>query len=198
MVIAMLAMVSMLGALSMVVDAGIYFVLQHQMQNAADAAALDAVWYWSACNAKVNPPDNSDPWNQAGCQTSNADPTPAGCPPRGTPNSAPCTAATNAARANWGAALSLCQGPNLPTGTIPVRVEVGPGEPLNLPGVSTYVVTLSCDAPHWFARVLPGVDLTTNISASASAALGWLGPSGSLVGDPRPDTDPPLVARLII
>jgi hypothetical protein len=196
MVIAMLAMVSMLGALSMVIDAGIYFVLQHQLQNAADAAALDAVWYWGAC--KANPVDNADPWNQAGCQTSNGNPTPGQCTGLPADKVNPCKAAVYAAQANLGVAVSLCQGPNLPSGTILPDVTATPGPPLNLPGISTYVVTVSCNAPHWFARVLPGVNLTAPISASASAALGWLGPSGSLLGDPQPDPTTPLVARLII
>jgi hypothetical protein len=198
MVIAVLAMVSMLGALSMVIDAGVYFVLQRQLQNAADAAALDAVWYWHACNA--NPVDNLNPWNQAGCQTANPDPTPRQCNGLPPDKVNPCKAAVHAAQANLGVAVSLCQGPNLPSGTIIPDVKAQPGEPLNLPGINTYVVTVSCDAPHWFARVLPGVNLTTNISASASAALGWLGPNGQLLGDPQPVTDPPtpLVARLII
>jgi Flp pilus assembly protein TadG len=198
MVIAMLAMVSMLGALSMVVDAGIYFVIQHQLQNAADAAALDAVWYYPVCDDTL-PSGQS---GQAGCQTLNPDPAPAQCtaPPAG--NAAPCTAAVNTASANLGIAMSLCQGPNLPSGTIPVQIAAGPlDRSLNLPNVRPYVVTVSCQAPHWFARVLPGVNLTALLSASSSAAIGWPGPNGQLMGQaPQPDTDPPtrLVARLIV
>jgi uncharacterized membrane protein len=189
MVIAVLAMVSMLGAASMVIDWGIYLVLQHQLQNAADAAALDAVWYYPACN-------NATTWTQAGCQTSSSYPAPAQCTAPG--NALPCTAAVNAAKANLGMGLSLCQGPNLPSGSIPVNIAAGPGQRLNLPGVGTYVVTLSCNAPHWFARVLPGVDLSATISASSAAAIGWLGPNGQLLGDPQPARGTPLVARLLI
>jgi hypothetical protein len=113
-------------------------------------------------------------------------------------DSNPCSAAVYTTKANWSAALSLCQGPNLPTGTIPVKIEANPSQQLNLPGVGTYVVTLSCDAPHWFARVLPGVNLTMHISVSSAAALGWLGPNGQIEGGSSPPNPPQrLVARLL-
>src|SRR5439155_27371846 len=69
-VIAALAMTSMLGALSMVIDAGVYFVIQRQLQNAADAAALAAVWYDPAC------PSGTSEWLNAGCQSSAQGPVP--------------------------------------------------------------------------------------------------------------------------
>jgi hypothetical protein len=201
MVIAALAMTGMLGALSMVVDAGVYFVIQRQLQNAADAAALDAVWYTPACLGAYQT------WIDAGCQAGNADPLPSGCNP--VTATAPCKAAVYTARANLGVAVSLCQGPGT-SGTVPVQITTGAGQRLNIPNVGTYVVTLSCDAPHWFARVLPGVcqaamsGCSVQLSASAAAALGWLGPDGQLVGGqvPPPPTPPrtttPLIARLIL
>jgi Putative Flp pilus-assembly TadE/G-like len=192
MAIAAVAMVSMLGAVSMVVDAGVYFVIQHQLQNAVDAAALDAVWFSPACFGTL--PD----WVAAGCQAHNPLTPPAGC---SGDNAAPCTAAWDEARANWGIAVSLCNGPKSTPGNN-VQLAAGPGLPppetLNVPTVTPYVVTLSCDAPHWFARVLPGVNATMHISASASAALGWLGPNGQLIGGPQPDPSSRLVARLLI
>jgi hypothetical protein len=185
-VIAALAMTSMLGAVSLVIDAGIYFVIQHQLQNAADAAALDAVWFFPACAQSMEP---------SGCQASYPGATPPQCTVFGDLN--PCSAAVYTTQANWSAALSLCQGPNLPAGSIPIDISTGPGQLLNVPGVQPYVVTLSCDAPHWFGRVLPGVNLTMRISVSSVAALGWMGPSGDLLGAlPSPPT--PLVARLIL
>jgi Putative Flp pilus-assembly TadE/G-like len=202
-VIAALAMTSLLGAVSMVIDAGLYFVIQHQLQNAADAAALDAVWFAPAC---IN--DSTGPWVQAGCQTSNPEPTAPGC--AAPPASYPCTAAFDQVKANWGVALSLCAGPDLQAGTPGVGVDVSanpglpPSNPLNVPTVVPYVVTLSCDAPHWFARVLPGIGpgsplFKMHISVSAAAALGWLGDHGELVGGATPPTPTtPLVARLIV
>jgi hypothetical protein len=204
-VLAALAMTSMLGALSMVVDAGVYFVVQRQLQNAADAAALAAVWYDPACPSGHKDSFGNFDWKTAGCQPTQPDPTPVNCqaspPPPNPPylyDPKPCTAATEEVLANQSVALSLCAGPNLPTGTIPVVITVSPGTPLYIPQVSTYVVTLSCDAPHWFGRALPNVNLTMHISVSASAALGWLGPNGQLLGGSRPSPNTPLVARLLI
>jgi hypothetical protein len=198
MAIAAVAMVAMLGAVSMVIDAGVYFVIQHQLQNAADAAALDAVWFNPACFGTL--PD----WQSGGCQRTNPLPPPEQCKPPNTTteNAAPCTAAYDEAAANWGIAVSLCNGPSSTPGNN-VQITAGPGLPppqtLNVPTVTPYVVTLSCDAPHWFARVLPAVSATMHISASASAALGWLGPNGQLLGgDTRPAAGVPLVARLLI
>ena len=209
-VIAALAMTSMLGALSMVIDAGVYFVIQRQLQNAADAAVLAAVWYDPACpSGQLNQVTAQLDWLNAGCQTSTSGPTPLNCDPSpAVPNPPypydprPCTAATQQVLANQSVALSLCAGPNLPSGTIQVNITAYPGLPpsrsLNVPNVVPYVVTLSCDAPHWFGRALPNVKLTMNISVSAAAALGWLDTNGQLVGGNRPTPTTPLVARLII
>jgi Flp pilus assembly protein TadG len=189
-IIAALAMTSMLGAVSMVIDAGIYFVLQRQLQTAADAAALAAIWYFPACDAAD--------WSAAGCQPTNPDLPPTECttPPNSTFGApGPCTAAVNTVKANQSVALSLCAGPNLPAGTIPVQITAKPGPTLVVPQVGTYEVSLSCDAPHWFARVFPNVSLTMHINANASAALGWLGPNGQLVGGL---TGTKLVGRLIL
>ena len=191
--IAAVAMIAMLGAVSMVIDAGVFFVIQRQLQNTADAAVLAAVWYDPAC------PKNT--WDSYGCQPSNANPPQPECAMSPNVNDAPCNAAADSVKANWSVALALCAGPKSATGT--VQIAAGPGiltgnGSLNVPTVQPYVVTLTCNAPHWFAQVLPGVLPTMTISASASAALGWLGPNGQLLGDPRPVSNPPLVARLLI
>ena len=167
------------------------------MQNAADAAVLGAVWYDPACQG------GNAAWVTAGCQTGLQPSMPIAPECTQPPNAAfdprPCTVAVNLMEANWGIALSLCAGPNLPSGAIPVMIDAHPGLPppgmLNIPNVTPYVVTLSCDAPHWFARIFPRIQLTTHISASASAALGWLGPNGQMIGGPGGTQ---LVARLII
>jgi hypothetical protein len=194
MAIAVVSMVTMLGALSMVVDAGVYFVVKAQLQNAADAAALAAVWYAPACPSA---------WQSEGCQASYPNWDQTNCPDSPSGNKWPCTAAEDVVSANSSVALSLCSGPKLPSSTIPVTISAHPGVPpgfgnLVVPSVTPYVVTLDCQAPHWFARFVPGVNLTMNINANATAALGWRGPSGELLGDPRPASNPPLIARLIL
>jgi hypothetical protein len=183
-------MAAMLGALSMVVDAGVAFVIQRQLQTAADAAALAAVWYPLAC---------SPSWD--GCQPTNADPEPPECmvPPNDAAgNQWPCTAAVETIKANWGVALSLCAGPNLPTGSNGVGISIVTqlDGSIVVPAVQPYAVILTCNAPHWFARVLPGVDLTMTIGARASAASGWVDTNGHLSGS-RNTPSTPLVARLL-
>ena len=188
-VIAALAMTSMLGALSMVIDAGVYFVIQRQLQNLADAAALAAVWYSPACDA-ANMQD-------AGCQTSGWGAPPPTCTVVG--ELGPCTISNEWVQANESAVLSLCAGPNLPAGAIEPAVDAHMGTALNVPSLNTWVVTLDCNAPHWFGRVLPGVNLTMDIRASSSTALGWLTDGGQIVGNsPPPPPNAHLVARLII
>jgi hypothetical protein len=187
-------MVAMLGAVSMVIDAGVFFVIQRQLQTAADAAALAAVWYDPACPYFT-------PWGSYGCQPPNSSPPEPECAVAPNQNDAPCNAAADSVKANWSVALALCAGPKSATGT--VQIAAGPGIPpsgsLNVPAVQPYVVTVTCNAPHWFAQVLPGVLPTMTISASASAALGWLGPNGQLLGgNTRPTLSTPLVARLLI
>jgi hypothetical protein len=180
-------MTAMLGALSMVVDAGVAFVIQRQLQTAADAAALAAVWYPPACKPS---------WYPYGCQAANPDPLPPEC--TGPLSDAmTCTAAVETIKANWGVALSLCAGPNLPAGSQGVGISIVTQRDgsIVVPDVQPYAVILTCKAPHWFGRVLPGVDLTMTINARASAALGWADTNGHLVGGDSPK--PPLVARLL-
>jgi hypothetical protein len=203
-VIAVVAMTSMLGAVSMIVDAGVYFVLQHQLQNAADAAALAAVWYSPACVAGWSSPGTSSEPPTA-CQTT-APPNAAaqGCPPPGySSDLGPCAAAKNQVALNLSVAESLCAGPISPSNPAAIQMDVHPGTTLVVPNVGTYVVSLSCDAPHWFARVLPDVcklpACAVHISVNAAAALGWAGPDGAIHDtQPQPPTPPQLVARLIL
>ena len=48
-VIAAIAMVAVVGAVAMVIDAGMFFVIQRQLQSAADAGALAGAWYDPIC-----------------------------------------------------------------------------------------------------------------------------------------------------
>jgi hypothetical protein len=182
-------MISVLGALSMVIDAGVYFVINRQLQNAADAAALAAVWYDPAC-------DSFDPdWEAAGCQPPPAVPAPK-CPPASDPlDKGPCSAARNQVQANLNIALSLCGGPNSSQGTVDVNVTPA-SNIVSTPPIRPYIVTLSCDAPHWFAHILPGVLPSMTIRTSSAAALGWVQPNGEVVGGPLQPPNTLLGARL--
>src|SRR5258707_15382587 len=89
-VFAALAMVALVGGLAMVVDTGMFFVIQRDLHSAADAGALAGAWHQPICPnaAGFAPP----------CLTSPATPlmtgtivgSPASCttpPPVGTPAS---------------------------------------------------------------------------------------------------------------
>lgn len=49
-----MAMVAMVGGLAMVVDTGMFLVVQRQLQAAADAAALAGAWYAPVCPAAAS------------------------------------------------------------------------------------------------------------------------------------------------
>src|SRR5687768_15824678 len=48
-VMAALAMVAVVGGLAMVIDTGMFFIVQRQLQSAADAGALAGAWYDPIC-----------------------------------------------------------------------------------------------------------------------------------------------------
>jgi len=191
-VYAAVAMVAMVGGIALVIDMGVFFVIQKQMQNAADAAVLDAVWYDPVCNA-TQPAQLA-----AGCQPTTSGPTPvAQCAgPRPDPlvdDRVPCQVAVNAANANLGQARALCGGPDS-TGI--VDVDTRPlGSTLN-PTVHIYGVAIQCDARYWFGRILPNLPVTKHIGANAAATIGWRGASGDLDNSPA-GTPAVLIARLV-
>jgi uncharacterized membrane protein len=141
-VLAAVAMVAVVGGLAMVVDAGMFFVIQRQLQTAADAGALAAVWYDPVCpGVYTGAPPN-------GCLTSRT----------------PVAVAQEVAKANADTIKQLCGGTVVPatvtTGTTLIR-------PSN---VSTVVVTVECEAGYSFGRIL-NLN-RKHLTASAAAALG--------------------------
>jgi uncharacterized membrane protein len=166
-VIAAIAMVAVVGGLAMVIDAGMFFVIQRQLQSAADAGALAGAWYQPIC---LTPP---------GCRLS---------PPTAQ------SVAQSVARANAETIKGLCGG----------NISVPPpasGTPLNLPrNVNAIVVTVECDAPYTFGRIL-GLTTPKHISASAAAAIGDRDANGDMTDFTTnpvcPDPDKCRIARLI-
>jgi Putative Flp pilus-assembly TadE/G-like len=174
--IAAVAMVALVGGLAMVIDGGMFFVIQRQLQSAADAGALAGAWHYPIC--PVQSP-TEPPWPQSGCQASPPGPTPNGItvespptcdvPGTGSPkNCAWCPpvtsyAACDVAMANAQALQPLC-GSSL-------QAFVSSGTQLNRPlNVNTIGVTVQCDAQYSFGRIL-GFS-RRHISASAAAAMG--------------------------
>jgi uncharacterized membrane protein len=80
--IAAVSMVALVGALAMVVDTGMFFVIQRHLQTAADAGALAGAWYDPIC-----------PLGSIGCLEGSAS-----------------TVAINVARANSDTIAPLCPG----------------------------------------------------------------------------------------
>jgi uncharacterized membrane protein len=167
-VFAAIAMVALVGGLAMVVDTGMFFVIQRNFHSAADAGALAGAWHNPICPSASN------------CLTSPGVPamvgtsvgTPPTCttpPPVGTaPSCAPCDgtpgfAACDVALANANSVKPLCNGA--------VHATVAVGTTLVRPSnVNVIVVTVECDAGYSFGRIL-GL-FTKHISASAAAAIG--------------------------
>ena len=189
--LALYAALVLVGALSLVVDAGVFFVTQRQLQTAVDAAALAAVWYSPVCNYL----GSSD------CQV--VPPGPAPALPAPPPNWPPCDptfhfadcVANAVLQQNLGYTGALCRdlAPN-PTGrTDIVTVTIG-GQPVSM---NYYIMTVDCDAPYWFARVFPGIPATAHIRAFARATIGFPTPTGVAPTYSGPPPTPPLVSRLV-
>lgn len=199
---AALGMVAMIGAVAIVIDWGMFYVIQRELQNAADAAAVAAVWYSPAC-------DQVDSTYTYGCKAS--------------PTSD--VIAAQYAAANAGLAGYLCDGPDSAAGVIPPpqTQAFGPYHLTDGSNSSGFSVTLTCDAHHWFGRIFPDLQqLKFRIAVHAAATIGWAdgnaSPPGSgpligsvippnvqqpmlLCGQPQPPSPPDnycLVARLIL
>jgi hypothetical protein len=180
-VFAAIGIVALVGASALVIDLGIFFVIQRQMQNAADTAALAAVWYAPVCDPAV-----------PACQTTWPGPHPPACttPPR--PDEVPCSVALAYADRNLDLVSGLCSGPY--GNAARPNIESYPALPhyfLTSGGaVAIYVVAIDCDAPYWFGHIFPKL-LSHHIAANAAATIGWRGPNGDLA-----NSGTTLIARL--
>jgi hypothetical protein len=147
---AAVAMVAVVGGLAIVIDAGIFFVAQRQLQAAADAGALAGAWHHPVCPIPtVGPPNDCLPG-----------------PPE------PYAAAV--AVANAETIKQLCGG-----AIAPPTISVGtPLNHLVLPRVNWIVVTVECDAGYSFGRIL-GLNRRL-LTASAAAAIGDRAPNGDM------------------
>jgi hypothetical protein len=182
-VFAAIGMVALVGASALVIDLGIFFVIQRSMQNAADTAALAAVWYAPVCNT-------GDP----GCQPAASWPIPPGDPCLTAADPAPCSVAKEYADRNLDLVSGLCSGPY--GNAARPQVNSFPAQPTYIltggGAVTIYVVTIDCDAPYWFGHIFPNLPLSHHIATNAAATIGWRGPNGDLSGTPSTT----LIARL--
>ena len=176
--LALYAVLILVGALSLVVDAGVFFVTQRQLQTAVDAAALAAVWYHPVCDY-LGSPD---------CQTTQ----PALPPQRWSCDPvSPADCVANAVlQENLGYTGALCRDVSpSPAGRTDIVTVTINGQPLSM---NYYIMTVDCDAPYWFARVFPSIPVTTHIRAFARATIGY----GTTTGV-APSGTGQLVSRLV-
>ena len=171
--LALYAMLVLVGALSLVVDAGVFFVTQRQLQTAVDAAALAAVWYPPMC---VTLP---------GCETAQP---PLPSPPAGWTCTTIADCVANAVlQDNLAYTGALCRNlAPVPTGRTDV-VNV------NGQGVNYYIMTVDCDAPYWFARVFPSIPATVHLRAFARATIGY----PTTTGVSPTNNGQPIASRLV-
>src|SRR5262249_37634992 len=164
------------GALALVVDAGVFFVTQRQLQTAVDAATLAAVWYLPACNQFVA---NAD------CLAT----PPASMPPQRWGCSTPADCVANAiAQENLGYSGALCQDLQIAPPGRTTTEQTGNGP------LTYYVMSVRCEAPYWFARIFPGIPLRMPIAAFARATIGHPSPTGVTAQGLATDL---LIARLV-
>jgi hypothetical protein len=192
-VFAALGMVALVGASAMVIDLGIFFVIQRQMQNAADTGALASVWYDPVCDPATQ--------GSGGCQTSGSwislHPIPPSDPcftrTFSPSDREPCAVAKEYANRNLDLVAGLCSGPY--GNAAPPTVNSYPALPYHLTGgagvVQIYVVTIECNAPYWFGHIFPNLPLSHHIATSSAATIGWRGANGDLAG-----SGSTLIARL--
>ena len=174
--LALFALVILLGTVSLVVDGGMFLVTQRQLQAAADSASLAAVWYYPVCDS-----------NTYSTQCGPAASPPPGCPTP--PDSASNCVANTVARAQLVSIGALCQAPTIDTGIF----KNYPGA-----GLNGYRVTLECDAPYWFARIMPGIPANMHITANAVATIGTGTLTSIVTPVPAPTVDPtPIGSRLL-
>jgi hypothetical protein len=163
-------MIICVGAVALVVDAGVFFVTQRQMQTAADAAALAAANYLPVCQS-VDP----------NCDTRPPVPLPTlGWTPTDCPNTHADCAADAVAVANLGYAGKLC---------LNMRPDPGPRVSSGN-GMTFYIMTLNCDAPYWFARIFPAIPAVLHIKVHAVSTWGWRTATGD-AGPPNQAVQPP-------
>ena len=174
------AVIILIGAVALVIDAGVFFVTQRQLQTAVDAAVLEAAWYSPACDPTLLHGGTD------GCQISAASlpPTTWSCT-----DSPPAQCVANAVlQKNLGFIGQLCGGtPN------PPNVSVNA---YGTTGLSEYTIGITCTAPYWFANIFPNMP-TMQISAKAAAAVGYANPTNTDLAQTPTTPTSKLMSRLL-
>jgi hypothetical protein len=175
-----IAVIMCIGILGLVLDIGIFRVIDSEFENAADAAALAAAWYDPVCPVvnQAGPPSlPQDPR----CMTN----------PDNTQDSA-AGIATRVATANLGLASKLCAGP--PTISLP-QIDNPPSLWIQSPTARAVSVVITCNAPYLAGAVLQVNGGNTQITRWATAALGSMQQDGTFAYHAGDST--PLVTSLV-
>lgn len=175
-VIAPIALLAFAGMLGVVVEIGLSKLIQSEMQNAADAAALASVWYGP--DAPCSSSDNR-------CAIDNAQVTTAALPDN-SPSAAANKVARDYVQANGQLATTLCGAP--------LDVSPQPGN-LKVPRVNAITVVVSCQA-GFFGAQLFGL-LPREIWAAGTAAIGSDDATGNIVAPRSPGPGEKFVGRLV-
>jgi len=178
-----MAVIMCIGVLGLVLDVGIFRLIDREFENAAAAAALAAAWYDPVCPVPTNPqflgPDTR-------CTTNKSDGTPR---PDNTyqpqPNDTATQVAVDIANRNLGLAKKLCS--DVPT------IQVNTGSIQN-PSANAVSVIISCHAPFLAGAILRAGDGGT-LTRWATAAIGSVQTNGTFAFVPTQDKE--LLATLV-
>ena len=189
--IAPVAIMVFIAVIGLVVDIGFFRLIDSEMENAADAAALAAAWYDPVC---PNNPQQTNPPQDPRCEFKSDGITPRtdNDPSRCAPQTCAEYEATLVATQNLGLASALCDSS--------VLVQVSNPTPPNAPGARAVSVVIECNAPHVVGRIL-GVSQDMQIYRWGTAALGQVAagsnPSRPSLGGYVAGSSAPLLAALV-
>jgi hypothetical protein len=183
--IAVIACIGVL-VLGLVLDVGIFRLIDSEFENAAAAGALAAAWYDPVCPAPGDPAYLPPVPGGTGVPCANPDGTPRPDNPyQPVPNDAATFVATRTAKANLGLATRLCA--SQPS----IQVNA---QPITDPSTRAVSVIITCNAPYLAGALLSGTGGSSQITRWATAAIGTVQKDGTFAYFPN---DPNTVASLV-
>jgi hypothetical protein len=163
-----IAVITCIGILGLVLDLGVFRMIDSEFKNAADAAALAAAWYDPVC-----------PVVDRRLDTPPGPPVDARCvrPDNQNANGA-VSVANSVALSNLGLVSKLCADPPNVTPQF---------HPIQSPNVQAVSVIITCNAPYLAGAVLRISPGSTSITRWATAGLGSVQLDGTYVYAPGQD-----------
>jgi hypothetical protein len=175
-----IAVLACIGILGLVLDIGIFRVIDSEFENAADAAALAAAWYDPVCPSIDRPGLPADPR----CLTN-----PDGTLRTDNTRDSASTIASRVASANLGLASRLC------ADTPVVNPQI---HSIQSPNAQALSVIVSCHAPYLAGAAIQVNSGSSQITRWATAALGSVQLDGTYAYISNQDPlDFPLLTSLV-